>query len=123
MHRYIFTTVVFLLLGGCGSTCENEISQTVFSPSAKRYAVVFNRGCGATVGFNTQVSILPAGIAVPDESGNVLIVDGSIPLKIEWESDEMMQITGNIDTQIFKQEMSISGVRVAYTGAVLGAAR
>lgn len=78
------------------------------------YAVVFNRACGATVGFNTQVSLLPAGAALPNDGGNVLIVEDSVPLKIEWESDEMLRITGQFDTQIFKQEASVSGVRVAY---------
>jgi hypothetical protein len=114
MHRHIFVTVALMLLGGCGSMCENEISQTAFSPSGKMYAVVFNRGCGATVGVNTQVSLLPAGAALPNDGGNVLIVDDSVPLKIEWESDEMMRITGQLNTQIFKQEASVSGVRVAY---------
>jgi hypothetical protein len=114
MRRRTFMTVALMLLGGCGSTCENEISQTVFSPSGKKYAVVFNRGCGATVGFNTQVSLLPAGTGLPNDGGNVLIVDDPVPLKIEWESDEMVRITGQLDTRIFKQEVSVSGVRVAY---------
>jgi hypothetical protein len=114
MARHILVTVAVMLLGGCGSTCENEISQTIFSPSGKMHAVVFNRGCGATVGFNTQVSLLPAGAALPNDGGNVLIVDSSVPLKIEWESDETVRITGKLDTQIFKQEESVSGVRVEY---------
>jgi hypothetical protein len=32
-------------------------------------------GCGATVDFNTQVSLLPASARLPDNGGNVLIVD------------------------------------------------
>ena len=77
-------------------------------------AVVFNRGCGATVGFNTQVSLLPANAALPNDGGNVLIVDDTVSLKIEWESDEAVRISGQLDTEIFKREASVSGVRVAY---------
>jgi hypothetical protein len=77
-------------------------------------AVVFNRGCGATVGFNTQVSLLPASAALPNDGGNVLVVDDKVPLKIEWESDEAVRIAGQLDTQVFKQEALVSGVQVAY---------
>ena len=57
----------------------------------------------------------PAGAALPDDGGNVLIVDDSLPLKIEWESDDVVRISGRLNTQIFKQEALVSGVRVAYT--------
>jgi hypothetical protein len=114
MHRHLFVTVALTLLGGCGATCENEISQTVRSPSGKMKVVVFNRGCGPTVGFNTQVSLLPVSASLPNDGGNVLIVDDTVPLKIEWESDEAVRVTGQLDTQIFKQEASVLGVRVAY---------
>jgi hypothetical protein len=108
-------TFALMLLAGCGATCENEIYQTVRSPSGRMKAVVFNRGCGATVGFNTQVSLLPASAALPNDGGNVLVVDDKVPLKIEWQSDDAVRIAGQLDTEIFKQEASVSGVQVAYT--------
>jgi hypothetical protein len=49
-----------------------------------------------------------------NNGGNVLIVDDTVPLKIEWESDAAVRITGQLDTQIFKQEAAVSGVQVAY---------
>jgi hypothetical protein len=112
--RHLFLTIGWSLLGGCGAICENEISQTVVSPSGNMKAVVFNRGCGATVDFNTQVSLLPASARLPNNGGNVLIVDDTVPLKIEWESDAVVRITGQLDTQILKQEAAVSGVQVAY---------
>lgn len=114
MRRQFFVTIGLMLLGGCGAICENEISQTVVSPSGNMKAVVFNRGCGATVGFNTQVSLLPASARLPNVGGNVLIVDDSVPLKVEWESDAAIRITGQLNTQVFKQESSVAGVQVAY---------
>lgn len=112
-------TVAMTLLGGCGLVCENEISQTVRSPSGKMKAVVFNRSCGATVGLNTQVSVLPSDAALPNDGGNLLIVDDTVPLKIEWQSDAKLSIEGQLNTQIFKQEASVRGVQVTYGTSAL----
>jgi hypothetical protein len=114
MRSHFFMAVGLMLLGGCGAMCENEISQTVVSPSGNMKAVVFHRGCGATVGFNTQVSLLPASARLPNDGGNVLIVDGSVPLKVEWKSDAAVLITGQLNTRMFKQQSSVAGVQVAY---------
>lgn len=114
MHRYLSIAISVALLSGCGGVCENKISQTVVSPSGNMKAVVFNRGCGATVGFSTQVSLLPASARMPNNGGNVLVVDDAVPLRIEWESDVAVRIAGRFDTQIFKKEASVSGVQVAY---------
>jgi hypothetical protein len=103
-----------MLLAGCGAVCENEVSETSHSPSGKMKAVVFNRGCGATVGFNTQVSVLPAGADLPNDGGNVLIVDDAVPLKLEWQSDQALRITGRFATRVFKQKSSLDGIQVTY---------
>jgi hypothetical protein len=41
-----------------GSGCANEVLSQTVSPDAKMKAVVFQRDCGATTGFSTQVSII-----------------------------------------------------------------
>src|SRR5687767_10343542 len=53
-----------LLLFGC-DMCGNDIQLTVVSPDRKLKAVVFERSCGATTGFSTQVSVLPADRDLP----------------------------------------------------------
>lgn len=103
------------LIAGCAPICENEVSAAVRSPSGKLKAVVFNRGCGATVGFNTQVSVLSAESALPDDKGNVLIVDGRVPLALDWKSDGSLQIAGTLSSHIFKQESVVAGVRITYS--------
>jgi hypothetical protein len=112
--RRCFAIAMALMLGGCGAICENEISQTVRSPSGKMSAVVFNRGCGATVGLNTQVSVLQSSARLPNDGGNVLIVDDAVRLKIEWGSDAALRISGQLHTRIFKQEAAVMGVHVTY---------
>jgi hypothetical protein len=77
-------------------------------------AVVFNRGCGATIGLNTQVPVLSAEAALPNAGGNVLIVDDDVPLALHWESDGSLQIAGTLSSRMFKQEHIVAGVRITY---------
>lgn len=101
-------------LSSCGGMCGNEISQTVLSPSGSLKAVVFNRNCGATTGFNTQVSVLSAADALQNDSGNTLILDGSVPLQVQWHSDSALQLSGLSTAKVFKQGRSVAGVSVSY---------
>jgi hypothetical protein len=104
---------VSISLSGC-DPCGNEISQTVTSPSGKLKAVVFNRNCGATTGFNTQVSIIPSSETLPGDAGNTLILNGTVPLKIEWRSDSALRLSGLGAAKIFLQSPSAVGVSVSY---------
>jgi hypothetical protein len=107
-------TVMALLVGGCGDPCGNEISQTVKSPSGKLDAVVFNRNCGATTGFNTQVSVIPAGTNLPAEGGNVFITNGAPPIQVNWQSETKLHIGGVSGVEAVKKEGKILGVEIMY---------
>ncbi|MEO5622054.1 MAG: hypothetical protein ABIO74_03365 [Dokdonella sp.] len=98
---------------GCDFGCGDEVVSRTSSLSQAVSAVVFNRNCGATTGFNTQVSIVRAGTA-PSGAGNTLILDGTVPLKFLWVSDSKLQITGLGSAKVFKQEQLVAGVSVAY---------
>jgi hypothetical protein len=115
IRRMVTVLSAFTLLGGCCNIdCENEVAARVASPSGKRNAVVFHRGCGATTGFNTQVSVLKATDPLPNEGGNVLIVDDEVPLNVQWDSEGSLSISGLGSGRIFRQEHFVSGVTVAY---------
>lgn len=100
-------------LSGC-DPCENETSQTVISPSGKLKAVVFNRSCGATTGFSTQVSVMPASASLPEEGGNTLVLGGTVPLTVEWRSDASLSLSGLGEARVFNQSSSVAGVSVSY---------
>lgn len=68
-------TLLIVTLAGCDSGCENAVLSDAPSPDGRRHAVVFERDCGATTGFSTQVSVLPSGRA-PSGGGNVFVADG-----------------------------------------------
>jgi hypothetical protein len=40
--------------------CETVVHNSISSPDGSKSIVVFEKECGATVGFNTQASIAPA---------------------------------------------------------------
>ncbi|QRP63164.1 hypothetical protein I6J77_13715 [Rhodanobacter sp. FDAARGOS 1247] len=116
MKRILQLFVVIATLAavaGCDFGCGDEVVSTTSSPSHAISAVVFNRNCGATTGFNTQVSIVPAG-AAPSGAGNTLILDGTVPLKFLWVSESKLLITGLGYAKVFKQERSVAGVSVVY---------
>ncbi len=56
--------------------CGNEIMNETLSPDGHFKALVFQRDCGATTGFTTQISLLPSNVSLPNEAGNIFIVDG-----------------------------------------------
>jgi hypothetical protein len=102
------------LIVSCGDPCGNEVSQTLRSPSGKFDAVVFNRNCGATTGFNTQVSVVPAGTKLPADGGNVFIANGTLPISLTWQSDTKLQVGGVSSVSPLKKESNVSSVEVSY---------
>ena len=59
----VYVLVGTLAFAGCGASdpCGNEILDIRVSPDARHQVIVFQRDCGATTGFTTQVSVLKAG--------------------------------------------------------------
>jgi len=113
LWRFFVLLGLSIGLSGC-DLCENEVSQTVISPSGKMKAVVFNRNCGATTGLNTQVSIIPASGSLPSDGGNTLILGGAVPLRVEWLSDSTLRLGGLGGAKVFLQSHSAAGVSISY---------
>jgi hypothetical protein len=66
--------------------CVNTIQGRLASPDGRHQLVVFERDCGATTDYSTQVSVLGAGEALPDEPGNVYIYTHRVPVRVGWIS-------------------------------------
>lgn len=104
---------IALLSGGCDLGCENEVRDILLAPTGALAVVVFERSCGATVGFNTQVSIVRSGNK-PNGPGNALILDGKVPLTIRWISEREIVVEGASGPKSFKRESSVVGVSIVY---------
>jgi hypothetical protein len=94
--------------------CGNETVVESVSPNGSKKLVIFTRNCGATTGFSTQASILPANQALPNEGGNLLVMEGKIKVRGIWQSANQLSIQGVGSGQVFKQELTVGGVVVTY---------
>lgn len=90
---------------------------------------MFNRECGATTGFSTQVSILPAGDKLPDKGGNIFTADtdhgnspvepwGGPPVEVKWDGETSLHITYDKRARVFVRESSYKGVSILYSEKV-----
>ena len=88
----LIVLALFLLPDLCG----NEIYSEHVSPDNDYKAVIFQRDCGSTTGFSTQLSIIDANSDLDnDVAGNVLILDGhpdDIQLKVAWRSNNELVV-------------------------------
>ncbi|MCV2356926.1 hypothetical protein LNV09_22520 [Paucibacter sp. B2R-40] len=110
----ILAGISFTVFAGCSDLCGNDSSSSIVSPSGKLKVVVFSRDCGATTGFNTQLSIVQANAELPNEGGNTFIANGTVPLRIQWQSDSRLSISGVQGQKVLKQEALVGGVAVTY---------
>jgi hypothetical protein len=98
--------------------CGNEIYKEYLSPNGELKAVIFQRDCGATTGFSTQISIIKADSNLKNESGNIYIVNGHpsrVAPQLSWSSSDELIIFKLIDGSEHKAEKqwssSNTGVR------------
>src|SRR6266550_3254126 len=71
-------TLAFVNASSCiniAGDCGNELLKEVASPNGRMKAVVFQRDCGATTGFSTQVSVFRRDQRLPNEGGNLFAAD------------------------------------------------
>jgi hypothetical protein len=94
-----------------------EISR-IPSPDGKIEAVIFERDCGATTGFSTQISILHKGASIRSGTGNAIVGDsnrgaapvaksGGPPAQIRWLTNRRVVITVHPATKISAQQSSV----------------
>ena len=125
--KYLLYTVIFLVficLTGLyaldrffSGMCGNEIIVETFSPDKQNKAVLFQRDCGATTGFSTQISIINAKKNLPKESGNVFIADGhpdDSNVKLQWLSPKKISIEIGLKKKVFKNEHQLNGIEIIY---------
>ena len=96
--------------------CGNEIFQTIPSPNKKYKAIIFQRDCGATTGFSTQISIVKTISKLANESGNIFIADGhpsDHPLKVTWVDAKNIEIEENF-SEIFLKNTKFENIEIKY---------
>ena len=97
--------------------CGNEVFQEALAPSGNLKAVIFQRDCGSTTGFSTQISLVSTSDELPNESGNVFIVEGHPKdrnIEITWLNPTELLILHTAGLQAHKQETLLNGVTITY---------
>jgi hypothetical protein len=119
-------TFASILMSSACSLCENEVVSAVDAPDGACTAVTFVRSCGATTGFSTHVSVLPARKRTkPEGGGNAFVADrlstqlgvgqrGDIPVKLHWTSRDRLAIEYPKGVRVFNAAAQVDGVRIEY---------
>jgi len=90
---FIAASSAWMVIDFTPGLCENTVIVKVPSPDGKLEAYVFERGCGATTGESTQVSILLAGENLSNEAGNVCVIDASSKVEVRWAGNKELIVT------------------------------
>ncbi len=121
----IFIGGLYLFIQSLPDMCNNVVLAQYLSPNNKLKAVTFQRDCGATTSFSTQVSIISSTDALKNESGNIFIADtnhdaapigqgGGPEVQINWLSDSHLQIQKHNLARIFRAETKYEGIKIEY---------
>lgn len=124
MFRAVMLALGVLSLAGCSDGCGNRVISRADAPDGLHTAVIFQRDCGATTGFSTQISVLEPG-AEPSDAGNAFRADadhGAAALgdwggpwaEMRWSDDGTLLVRYASGSRIFEQSQQVSGVRVNY---------
>jgi len=105
--------------GMCGNTPIAEYP----SPDLSQRIVVFERSCGATTGFSTQASLLPSGVALLNEGGNLFIASSGVApagpgggpeLQVSWLSDKALVLARHPGAEVRRAAAELNGVTVKH---------
>src|SRR5262245_15058383 len=98
----LFVLPLTFSLVGCSVSCENDVLSQVASPSGRLKAVAFSRNCGATTGFNVQVSILQSGSSLKNREGNALVADQADLASLVWKGENAVKVRFSKEPRVFK---------------------
>jgi hypothetical protein len=107
----LFLLPLVVSLVACSSACENDVLSQATSPSGRLKAVAFTRNCGATTGFNVQVSILASGSRLRNVKGNAFIADQAKLQSLKWIGETLVEVGFSNEPRVFESN-SLDGVRV-----------
>ena len=106
------------------NTCTSSVIEKIPSPDGRRAAVIYERSCGATTDFSTQLSVLPQG-QDPRGNGNVLVADtdhGKAPsgkeggpgVTARWLDDQTLEIRYHPRARLLKNVSRYDGIGIRY---------
>ena len=116
----IVACAIGLFLYFASGMCGNYIHKEYISPDKQLKAVVFQRDCGATTGFSTQISIIGADKDLNNGGGNIYVIDGhpeKVAPNVSWSSNRKLNIHRPLNGSEYKAESEwgwFKSVKVSY---------
>lgn len=114
---FLIGTGFFVLDRSFSDMCGNEVFQELNSPDARLKAVIFQRDCGATTGFSTQISLIAANTKLPNETGNLFAVTGhpkETNIEMHWITPNQLVIQHTTGLTESHKIDFYHGVRIYY---------
>src|SRR5438093_10697125 len=119
VHFLALLLVCVIPLSSCDLGCENEEVKRVPSPDGRFEAVVFQRDCGASTDFSTQISIVRARSSIPHDGGNIFVADcdhgrapaadwGGPPAAVQWADSRTLVVEYHPDSRVFFKSETIA---------------
>ena len=118
--------IASLSLSDC-DMCRNSVMRQIKSPDRQYQAVIFERDCGATSDFSTQISIIRADKSLrQNEVGNIFRADsdhgavpvdakGLIAVDVQWVDKRTLSIAYPAKARVFSHEPTAGDVAVRYS--------
>jgi hypothetical protein len=102
--------------------CENTEVSRAPSPDGKLDAVLFTRNCSGTKSIGSQVSLIGAGEALPDKSGNAFVSNGGKvraawggpSVALTWTGPAALTVTRDPTAEVYKSEPQVAGAAISY---------
>jgi hypothetical protein len=125
MSKRLGLIPLVLLVAGCGDDmCADTVIKTALSPDGRRKAVLFERNCGATTGFSTQVGIYRANrtpaskrtvfTADTDHGAVEVAASGGPWADLAWASPNRLVVTYAAGARVHRREPRAGAVTVVY---------
>lgn len=103
-------SVLAVALTSC-SLCGNDLMKEELSPDGTLKAVIFNRDCGATTSFSTNVSVISSNADLPNEAGNALVMDEDARfanITAQWTGPRTLMVLCHPIPKVFKLEHRVA---------------
>ena len=124
MLRAGIFAVALIALSGCSDGCKNSRVSRVDAPDGLNSAVMFQRDCGATTSFTTQISVVRRG-SEPTGGGNTFRADadhgaaargdwGGPWAEMRWLAPDHLLIRYAVKSRLFEQRAEVAGVKISY---------
>ena len=122
--KLFLSAAVLLLVGGCSDSCTNTLVTSAIAPDGEHRAALFQRDCGATTGFSTQISVAASGQR-PSSTGNAFRADddhgaatvgkwGGPWAEVKWFAATHLHVRYASRSRVFEKADQIGGVRLTY---------